>query len=83
MVQHVKSDHYSYTQAYLCIVQVTNAITFPSGAIVIVIGTETVKGIETGIGTETGIVVVKGNAVTLVALMMKMNVARSHDAKAC
>ena len=44
------------------------------------IGTEIVTGIGTGIETE--IAVVTGSVVTPVALMMTMNVARSHDAKA-
>ena len=53
----------------------------PSG--VIVIGSGIVTEIESGIGTgiATVIVVVKENVVTLVALMMKRNAARSHDAR--
>lgn len=53
---------------------------------VIVTGIEIVTEIGTGIGIEIGIgigiVVVKGNVVTPVTLMMMMNVARSHGAKA-
>ena len=55
----------------------------PSG--VIVIGSGIVTEIESGSGIGTGIaieiVAVKENVVTPVALMMKRNAARSHDAR--
>ena len=55
----------------------------PSG--VIVIGSGIVTEIESGSGIGTGIVIeivaVKENVVTPVALMMKRNAARSHDAR--
>lgn len=53
----------------------------PSG--VIVIGSGIVTEIESEIGTGIAIeiVAVKENVVTPVALMMKRNAARSHDAK--
>ena len=66
---------------YLCeahTVQSIGVMFMPSGVIVIGIVTE----IETVIGRGIVIVVVKGSDVTPAVLMMKKNVARSHDAKA-